>query len=161
MEEKVIWKGEKFILKWKDSNNFSNLKNMTQSYGFIFDNLGRLLIVNPGRGWRLPGGGIEKNESPEEALIRECEEEADVEIFNIIPLGYIQAVGIKDGFEKDLIRFAARIKKIKKQTKDPAENIINQRKFIKPEEFLNYCPWGKIGEMQLKKAIKIISNKIR
>jgi len=47
----------------------------------------------------------------------------------------------------------AKITKVNNQTIDPAYNQILKRKFIKPEEFLNYCPWGKIGEAIINKAI--------
>ena len=43
----------------------------------FFDNNGRLLIVNPTykKPWEIPGGTVETNESPREALIREVAEE--------------------------------------------------------------------------------------
>lgn len=37
---------------------------------------GRVLFVeHPERGWEIPGGHVEEDESPEEALLRELEEE--------------------------------------------------------------------------------------
>lgn len=48
----------------------------------------KILLVKPKRGWGLPGGHIEKNESPQDALKRECLEEADAEIKNIKLIGY-------------------------------------------------------------------------
>jgi len=36
----------------------------------------------------------------------------------------------------------------------PAKNKIHERKFIKPEEFLNYCRWGNAGRLMIKTAIK-------
>ena len=47
-----------------------------------------LMVYNPTRdGWELPGGRVEEGEGPEEALRRECMEEAGVEIGKITPLG--------------------------------------------------------------------------
>jgi 8-oxo-dGTP pyrophosphatase MutT (NUDIX family) len=43
----------------------------------FFDEKGRLLVVNPTykKTWEIPGGVVEKNESPREAAVREaCEE---------------------------------------------------------------------------------------
>ncbi|MBO2454069.1 NUDIX hydrolase [Actinomadura barringtoniae] len=43
----------------------------------LLDDLGRVLLVKPTyrEGWFLPGGVIEKGESPLTACVRECEEE--------------------------------------------------------------------------------------
>jgi 8-oxo-dGTP diphosphatase len=43
----------------------------------LFDEKGRLLVVNPTYkgAWEIPGGVVEKNESPREAVIREIYEE--------------------------------------------------------------------------------------
>lgn len=46
----------------------------------LFDELGRLLIVNPSykNGWEIPGGAVETNESPLEGCIRELREELGI-----------------------------------------------------------------------------------
>ena len=46
----------------------------------FFDERGRLLIVNPTykETWEIPGGVVEKNESPREAVIREVFEETGI-----------------------------------------------------------------------------------
>jgi 8-oxo-dGTP pyrophosphatase MutT (NUDIX family) len=45
--------------------------------GAVFDDQGRLLLVkhryNPG--WRLPGGGVDRGEPPQDAILRELREE--------------------------------------------------------------------------------------
>jgi 8-oxo-dGTP pyrophosphatase MutT (NUDIX family) len=47
----------------------------------IGDDAGRLLLVRHVDGpWQLPGGAIDPDESPEDAVRRECREEASVEI---------------------------------------------------------------------------------
>ncbi|MCI5084254.1 MAG: NUDIX domain-containing protein [Saprospiraceae bacterium] len=51
------------------------------SYAIIFDEHGRLAIMRSKRGSIfLPGGGIEANETKEEALVREVIEEAGLEV---------------------------------------------------------------------------------
>jgi 8-oxo-dGTP pyrophosphatase MutT (NUDIX family) len=38
----------------------------------------RLLVLDPGTNWALPGGGIEPGETPEQAAIRELHEETGI-----------------------------------------------------------------------------------
>jgi len=153
----VNWRNQIYELNWNDDINFKNLDNVTQVYGFLFDKDNNLLIVNPKRSWRLPGGKPEDGESYEDTLVRESEEEADVEIGDLIPIGFIKAVPKSNNCEKGIhyqLRFVGRIKKIKPQTIDVAEGLINERKFIKPENFLKYCDWGDFGKAQLNIALQ-------
>lgn len=141
-----------FAVEWHDSTDFSKLKPVTQVYGICFDDKGRILIINMGKDWLLPGGHPKKGEKFEETLRREVIEEGDVELEDIRPLGY-QKIWIKKKAIYQL-RYFARISKVKKQTVDPAIGKILERKFIKPSEFLKYCPWGKIGKEIIRLAVK-------
>jgi 8-oxo-dGTP pyrophosphatase MutT (NUDIX family) len=160
MKEIMLWNNKKYQMEWFDNTDYSKLKNITQIYGVLFDKSGKICLVRPTipRGWRFPGGKIEPGENCKQALIREADEEADIEIDNIVPLGYIKVTPLeKDTAEKVhcLLRATGRITKIKKQTLDPAEDLINERIFIDPKDFLKYCPWGKVGNAVVEKAMKI------
>jgi 8-oxo-dGTP diphosphatase len=50
------------------------------AYALLRDEEGRVAIVRSARGWFLPGGGIERGESPEEAVVREAREECGLVI---------------------------------------------------------------------------------
>jgi 8-oxo-dGTP diphosphatase len=67
----------------------------------VVDRRGRVLLIRrahpPLAGeWTLPGGRVEANESPEEAIVRELREEASIETCIVAPLGVADVVG--DGF---------------------------------------------------------------
>jgi len=162
MKEKINWQGQEYEMQWFDSTDFSKLDNIIQVYGFLFDKNNKICIVRPTeeRGWRLPGGKIEKGEDWQKAIIREADEEADVGIDknSLIPIGYIKVIPLsKNSKEKIhyLLRVVGKITKINEQTEDIAEGLINERIFINPKDFLDYCPWGKIGEIQRDKAIGV------
>jgi 8-oxo-dGTP diphosphatase len=56
---------------------------MRGAAAFVFDEVGRLLVVKENYGrfrWSLPGGAIEEDESPEDACVREAREETGVEL---------------------------------------------------------------------------------
>ncbi len=149
----IIYEGEKYELTFVDSTDFSDLKPITHVHGLCFDQKGRIAIVKIDNDWSLPGGKIEPGENFEQTLIREVDEEADIEIKNIAPLSYQKVV--KNQNKTSIIyqlKYAALISKIKKQTIDPDEGIIRKRKFIKPEDFLSYCPWGNTGKAMINKA---------
>ena len=64
------------------------MKILLVSAVVLVDKDGKILITKRPRGksmaglWEFPGGKIEKNETPEKALIRELYEELDIEIEN-------------------------------------------------------------------------------
>lgn len=161
MKFTVDWKGEKIDCEWIESVDFEKLKNVKQVSAFIFDDKDRvclIYLINKNY-WTLPGGGPEKDDkSFEETLRREVSEEADLIIKDIIPIGYLKNASRKNPKKYSYqLRYAARVKKIKPQTKDPANDIIPVRRFVKEKDFLNYFKWDSDKE-QFEKAIKEIRN---
>jgi len=162
IEEEIEWKGHKFLFEFFDERDYSNLTNITQVYGFIFNEKDEILIVKCGKDkdWSLPGGGPEQEDKTwKDTLIREVDEEADVNIENIAPAGYVKSTSLDKNFSHPrigiAIRAVAKLKKIKPQTIDPAHGIIPKRKFIAVKDFLSYLPWGKNGKAQLDMALKV------
>jgi 8-oxo-dGTP pyrophosphatase MutT (NUDIX family) len=166
-KEKKIWKvyhhdWGTFEMEWSEDTDFEKLQNVIGAQGFIFDNSGKLCItkLSVKKEWMILGGKPEKTDrSFEETLIREADEEADVDITDIKRLGYTVSYMKNPDRREISLRYVARIKKIKPQTIDPAYNEMPQRKFIFPEEFNQHCLWGEFGDFQLKKAIDALNKK--
>jgi 8-oxo-dGTP pyrophosphatase MutT (NUDIX family) len=147
-------------MEWSDNTDFENLEPVIGVEGFVFDENGKFCIIklSSRKEWMITGGKTEKvDKNFEETLIREVDEEADLEIKDIKRVGYVTSYK-KDFPEKKnySLRYLARVKKIKDQTIDPAYNEIPKRKFIFPEEFNRHCGWAEFGDFQMKKVLKIL-----
>ena len=166
MKDNVNWRGQIYEMEWFDSFDEDILSNLEQVYGFLFTKDGNLCIVRPTekRGWRLPGGSPEpEDKNWKETIIREAREEADISIEreSLKIVGVIKITPKSKNCEKGhgyALRVVGKISSIDKQSEDIAEGLINERKFIKPEEFSKYCEWGRFGEHQVKKALEIYEN---
>jgi ADP-ribose pyrophosphatase YjhB (NUDIX family) len=162
MKEIIFWKDQEYEVEWFEDTDFEKLENPTQAYGLIFDNNQNICIINCRHnedGWCLPGGGIEDyDENFEATLIREVDEEADLDIKEIKRIGHFKVTPISENCQRKeihhLLRYVAIVDKIKEQTIDPAHNKIPLRKFIHTKDFDKIVNWGKTGEIQLKKALE-------
>lgn len=65
--------------------NVSELKFRPSIYGVLVED-GKILLSKQWDGWDIPGGGIEIDETIEEALVREFKEETGLEIKPIKPI---------------------------------------------------------------------------
>ncbi len=146
---------------WIRTDNVEKYVPITQVYGICFDDSGNILTCRESSDgkWQIPGGTPEKGESIEETLIREVEEEVDVEIRDIHPLG-VQRVDSPDNpsSEGDLfyqVRCVCRVKNVNDQTPDPASGNTWERKFVPAEEITDYVQWGEIGDAMFKDAIDL------
>ena len=162
MKDTINWKGQEYEMEWFEDMDFSKLVPVKQVYGFLFDKDNNLCVVRPTepRGWRLPGGGPEPEDADwKETIIREAQEEADIELDkdSLTPVGYLKITPLGDNCEEGVhyaLRAIGKIIKVNEQTEDIAEGLINEREFISHDKFLEYCPWGKMGECQINNAMK-------
>ena len=83
-----------------DEEYYGNLpKKHIGALVLIFNKNQQLLIVKPTykEGWSIPGGGVDDNESPKTAAVREIKEELGLNLKSIILIGvgYTPVQGIK------------------------------------------------------------------
>lgn len=74
----VNWGGNKVSLKWLPHKKINENSLVTSVHGYCFMDGKILLVQVKDRGFNAPGGHVELNENPEEALLREIYEEGYV-----------------------------------------------------------------------------------
>lgn len=91
----MISSQKKYILQ-KISNQLLPPSNTISSVHAIIFHGSKIVVIKNKRGWDIPGGHIEKNETPTKALLREIEEEAGLIIDQ--PLDFIVSLsaGVKN-----------------------------------------------------------------
>lgn len=103
------------ILKDEDlgleSVEFNNPRVRYGARGIIINDLGKIAIFNKSKKneYKLPGGGIDENESPEEAFKREALEETGCEIEIMKDLGTIEEHKSLDNFKQTSYIFVAKV----------------------------------------------------
>ncbi len=98
----------------KKSISFHNPTIRNGARGIVEREDGLIAILNKTNKneYKLPGGGIEHNETPEEAFKREVLEETGCEIANITLLGITKELKSLDNFQQISYVFYAKVKKI-------------------------------------------------
>ena len=95
--------GNEYIFEYYDADSFDHLPHdmCVQTYGFAFHG-DKLLVVNnilkPGS-YTPVGGSVEKDEHPDDALIREIKEESNMKVLMFKPIGYQKVINV-DGTEE-------------------------------------------------------------
>jgi len=141
----------KFEVSFDEDFEKMELKNVTQVYGFVFNDKHQVAVVlHNSDHWIMPGGGVEKGESLRETLKREVYEETAIKISNesIEPFFYQESYIEKDGkweFENTQVRFLARVESMDEFKGDP-DGDISEFKFVDPIHLHDILEWGDVSK---------------
>ncbi len=157
IKEEIDYKGTTIIMEWIETSSISFDAPILQVSGVCFNENGEILVVKKKNKWSLPGGHPKKDESPEETLKREVMEEAYVQVDNITLLGAVRVTHPnnqeKGGELYYHLRYSAKVSEVLSINADPATGYTFERRFVKPEEFIEYTQWGAVGKSIIEKAV--------
>lgn len=124
------------------------------AYCFYKDKL--VLVYAEKKGyWTPAGGGVENNESVEEAVIREVKEETNMKVLKQKIIGY------QEVFEIDRVHVQTRsvciVEPYGPFVSDP-DGDITEIKLINPKDYKKYFDWGEVGDYIMKRALKLLKN---
>jgi hypothetical protein len=154
IKENFTFLGRDLAIEYTDADSFDDLpyEKCQQVYGVCFCN-GKLVIGFGGRknNWGLIGGTVEPGEKFEETLIREIQEESNMQVTKCWPIGF-QYVINDDIYQ---LRYACIVKPLGKFVVDPAGGV-KEIKLIDPNDYKKYFDWGKTGDRIITRALEII-----
>lgn len=159
--EQYIFDGRTINLTWIASETYPQDIPISQVSGFCTDDAGRVLLVKNKRGWAFPGGHPEAGESPEETLVREVKEEANVSLDSHRLIGYMDVSDPDnesiEGKHYIQLRYLARIGAMNDFEK---EFETTERKMATLDELPNDISWisSPTGQGQLETLKKEMSS---
>jgi ADP-ribose pyrophosphatase YjhB (NUDIX family) len=103
--------------------------------------------------WTPPGGGVEGDETAEEATIREIKEETNMKVLKHRFIGY-QDITTPKGLVTQTRSFCI-VEPYGEFVADPDEGEITEIKLIDPKDHQQYFDWGKIGDRIMERALEL------
>jgi 8-oxo-dGTP pyrophosphatase MutT (NUDIX family) len=153
-------KGDNWDIVYREIENFDEIRHLPlKSVGgiSIYNEKMVLVFAKKRLSWEMPGGGMEKGESIEEAFKRELKEEANMEALQIFPLGYDTLTNRSTGMNIYQVRVACIAKPFGEFVKDP-DGDITEIQLIEPKEYKRFFNWGKRSDVMVEKALRIIQS---
>lgn len=154
--------GTEYLFEYFQTDSFVHLlyDECAQAYGICFYN-DKMIIVNniEKLGSYTPvGGSVEEDEKPENALVREIQEESNMKVLHFQPIGY-QKVTDVSGVQKPYyqLRYFCIVEPYGPFVSDPAGKVTEVLE-VDPKEYKKYFDWGEIGDSIINRAIELKCN---
>lgn len=133
-----------------------------QASGVCFSKNKKITLVRHHKGWLLPGGYPEENETLEEALIREIAEEACAKVLDYEYIGSIKSEELTPVIDGNLpLFYQARFWVLIENGPFIPEFEITERTETKPENFVEMLRWParKLSKLILDDALAVEERK--
>ena len=131
------------------------LMPVTQVYGWLFDEHGRVLVQETPTRFNLPGGTPEVYDADMPAtLAREGMEESQVVVDDPVLLGFEESHA-PDGTAVAMVRFAARITQFQPRRPDPDGGRLLGRRMTSVARAVQLLGWGESGALQAQAAAQV------
>lgn len=116
----------------------------------------KLVVVLAGKlnRWTPPGGGVDGNETPYEAVVREVKEETNMKVVKHAFIGY-QDINEPGNFITQT-RSICIVEPYGDFEQDPDDGEITEVKLIDPKDYKEYFDWGEIGDHIMKRALELL-----
>jgi 8-oxo-dGTP diphosphatase len=137
-----------FIYHENDPHKGVETHQLRAVHGFCFTLEGQMILVNhPTSGWIPPGGGVEKDEHINDAVIREVLEETNMKVLH---KEYLGSVDYPDDGQRH-VRFFCLVKPLGPFVSDP-DGDIEEIKEVDPflDDIKNHFDWGPAGDRLMK-----------
>lgn len=123
-------------------------------HSFCFYNDKLVIVRNRDSEWTPPGGSLEKDETYEEASIREVKEESNMKVIHQECIGYQD---IETPCENKILRqfrMFCIVEPYGDFESDPDGDIL-EIKAIDPRDYKEYIKWGEIGDRLVQRALEM------
>lgn len=140
---------------WREGRTVPRELAVRQVYAWIVDPRGRVLLLDSGGRFNLPGGTPEPCDAGWEATLRrEVWEEADVTVRDLVPLGHQEVHG-DDGVAFAQMRVAARLERVYPSSPDPDGGQTHARCWVPLGQAAKLLGWGDPGRAQEAAAARV------
>jgi 8-oxo-dGTP pyrophosphatase MutT (NUDIX family) len=151
--------GSVWNMQYEELDSFESIRNLPvgAAGALCFCDKKLVLGYNKKRGvWEMPGGGRDEGETFEECIAREIQEESNMKVLTLIPLGYETYTNVATGEINYVLRYAAEVEPYGPFIEDPAGGEITEIKLIDPSDYKQYFNWEERSDVLMKKALQVL-----